>query len=81
MIIRDQRPTCNVSAVNRVERRQAPRRRGLPKSAHHKSHRTMRPLVCRCSRCGRGTSASETSAVSMRPRPTQTGYAFGGGGG
>ncbi len=33
MIIRDQRPTCTVSAVNRVERRQAPRQRGLPKSA------------------------------------------------
>jgi len=33
MIIRVQRLTRNVSAVNRVERRQAPRRRGLPKSA------------------------------------------------
>lgn len=32
MIIRVQRPTCNVSPVNRVDRRQAPRRRGLPKS-------------------------------------------------
>jgi len=31
--IRVRRPTCSVSAVNRVERRQAPRRRGLPKSA------------------------------------------------